>query len=101
VASNLANADTPGYVARELDFADHLRRAAHDAVTPRPAPPSGLPSGPQVVEQPITAIGIDGNTVDAGREMATLADAGTQYLAGTQMLMARLRTLRAAIRDGR
>src|SRR5689334_15116975 len=28
IASNIANADTPGYVARELDFATALRQAA-------------------------------------------------------------------------
>ena len=30
LASNIANADTPGYVARDMDFATALREAAHE-----------------------------------------------------------------------
>ena len=100
VASNLANADTPGYVAQELDFTEHLRRAAHEALTPDKAAPA-ITDGPRVIEQKNSVAGLDGNTVDAGREMSTLAEAGMQFLAGAQMLQARLRTLRAAIREGR
>jgi flagellar basal-body rod protein FlgB len=103
VSSNIANADTPGYAAKELDFADYLRRAAHQALAPQG--PSGAADqpldSPRVIEQAISAVGIDGNTVDMGREMAALADSGMQYLAGTQLLQLRLRTLRAAIREGR
>ncbi len=32
IASNIANADTPGYVARDMDFASALRQATGDAV---------------------------------------------------------------------
>lgn len=103
VASNLANADTPGYVAKELDFADYMREAAQEAMNPSTGTneSKGFIAMPHVVEQTPGTIGIDGNTVDAGREMSTLADAGTQYLAGTQLLQSRLRTLRTAIREGR
>ena len=100
VAGNLANADTPGYVARELDFGDFLREAAAQSLAPNQAERKELAS-PRVVDQQSTTIGIDGNTVDPGREMSTLAEAGTKYLEGTQLLQMRLRTLRAAIREGR
>jgi flagellar basal-body rod protein FlgB len=105
VASNLANADTPGFAAQELDFAEHLKRAAQAAVSGSPAQPENQAPMPlihtlRVVEQ-TGAAGLDGNTVDVGREMSTLADTGMRYLAGTQMLQSRLRTLRAAIREGR
>ncbi|MDX6385040.1 MAG: flagellar basal-body rod protein FlgB [Blastocatellia bacterium] len=98
VAGNLANADTPGYAARELDFDDFLRDAASQALNPA-ANKSG--SELRVVEQQTTTIGIDGNTVDAGREMSTLAEAGMKYLEGAQLLQLRLRTLRMAIREGK
>lgn len=104
VASNLANADTPGYVAQELDFAEHLQRAAHEALTPSFATSQAAPattSGLRVIAQKNSVAGLDGNTVDSGREMSTLGEAGMQFLAGTQMLQARLRMLRAAIREGR
>lgn len=101
VAANIANADTPGFAARELDFAEYLKQAAREAV----APASGfapLPEdAPRVIERADSAAGIDGNSVDVGREMTTLSDAGLQFLAGTNMLQSRLRTLRSAIREGR
>ncbi|MDH4062587.1 MAG: flagellar basal body rod protein FlgB, partial [Aquincola sp.] len=33
IASNIANADTPGYVARDMDFAAALRQATGQAAT--------------------------------------------------------------------
>ena len=102
VAGNLANAETPGYHAREVDFKDYLSRAAEDALTGQPADGRAkLPATLNVVEQASGTIGLDGNTVDVGRETATLAEAGMQYLTGAQLLQSRLRTLRAAIREGR
>ncbi|MGH9903155.1 MAG: flagellar basal body rod protein FlgB, partial [Pyrinomonadaceae bacterium] len=32
-AGNIANADTPGYAAKELEFSDYLRGAAREALT--------------------------------------------------------------------
>ena len=46
-------------------------------------------------------MGVDGNTVDAAREMATLAEAGGKYTTGAQLLQMRFRTLRTAIREGK
>jgi len=100
VASNLANADTPGYVARELDFNDFLREAAEQSLAPNQNERKQL-SQPRIVEQQSMTIGIDGNTVDAGREMSTLAEAGTKYLEGSQLLQMRLKSLRLAIREGK
>lgn len=107
VSNNIANAETPGYHARDLDFADHLRRAADQATAPQigndqEGRPENLLDRPRVFEQPLPEIvRLDGNTVDMRREMSTLAETGVQFLAGTQMLQSRLRTLRAAIREGR
>ncbi len=106
-SGNIANADTPGYVSRELKFDDYLKTAARDAVTPlalrdsNAASSQNLMNAPRIVEQTSTSISIDGNTVDTAREMSTLAETGVQFLTGTQLLQSRLRTLRAAIREGR
>jgi len=103
VSSNVANVDTPGYRAKELDFSEQLHRAASDAVTPGAANAllKANADGLGVVEQLGNATGIDGNTVDMEHEMATLAQAGGQYMSGLQLLQSRLRTLRIAIREGR
>src|SRR5258706_4654872 len=84
IAGNLANADTPGYSAKELDFSDFLREAAQQSLETGNS--NTTPSGPRVVEQQSMTIGLDGNTVDTGREMSTLAEAGMKYLEGTQLL---------------
>lgn len=102
IAGNIANADTPGYVAKELDFEDYLREAARQSSLPLAQQNrQGLTSQPRVVEQTPTTIGLDGNTVDAGREMADLAQAGSNFNFGAKMLQSRLRLLRTAIREGR
>ena len=105
VAGNLANADTPGYAAKELDFAGFLRSAAREALAPQQnaaGQQTAFADSPRVIEQRAPGVTrLDGNTVDAGREMSTMAEAGMQFLAGTQLLQSRLRTLRAAIREGR
>ena len=102
VAGNLANADTPGYKAMELDFSDFLERAAHAALNPgRAAAHTAFADAPLVVEQESATPGLDGNTVDAAREAAALAEIGVSHLAGAQLIQSRFRTLRAAIREGR
>ncbi len=102
IAGNIANADTPGYVAKELDFDDFLRDAARESSLPLAKQNgNGLTSGMRVVEQTPTAVGLDGNTVDAGREMADLAQAGSNFNFGAKMLQSRLRLLRTAIREGK
>ena len=102
VSSNLANADTPGFQAQELDFAEYLKQATQEALTPNTAgTPSMLALSPRTVPQAGRIAGLDGNNVDAGQEMAAMADTGMRYLTGTTILQSRLRTLRTAIREGR
>jgi flagellar basal-body rod protein FlgB len=102
-AGNVANADTPGYQAKELDFSDYLRDASRLALAPQTAnrTQSMTASEPRVIEQQTSVTGIDGNNVDVQREMTTMAEAGMKYMAGVQLLQSRLRTLRTAIREGR
>lgn len=102
VAGNIANADTPGYVAKELEFGDYLREAARQSELPSSQQNwDNLGTAPRVVEQTPTTIGLDGNTVDAGREMAELSQTGMKFNFGAKMLQSRLRLLRSAIREGR
>lgn len=100
IAGNIANADTPNYNAKEFRFEDFLRDAAQQSELPVSRQTDYL-SPTQIVEQPPTVIGLDGNTVDIGKEMSDLAQAGTSFNFGAKMLQSRLRTLRMAIREGR
>ena len=101
VSSNIANADTPGYKAKTLEFDEYLKEAARQSALPLSQRSNDFAEGPRVAEAVPTVIGFDGNTVDAGREMADLAQAGSNFNFGAKMLQSRFRLLRAAIREGR
>ncbi len=99
IAGNIANADTPGFVAKELQFDDYLKRAAQMSDEPNQ---NNFELGePRVVEQTGNAVGLDGNTVDPQREMSDLAQVGSNFNFGAKMLQSRLRLLRMAIREGK
>lgn len=103
IAGNIANADTPGYAAKQLDFESYLKDAARQAsLSASQQSQNAVPlSELRVVEKDSPAIGLDGNTVDTGREMAELAQAGTSFNFGAKMLQSHLRMMRTAIREGK
>ena len=101
LASNIANAATPGYKARDLDFASML------------APP-GAPtlattsSGHFASAQPGEAGGIryrvpvqpslDGNTVELATEQLQFAETAVRYRSTLSLLNGRISTLTAALK---
>lgn len=107
IASNLANADTPGYRARDIDFNGALQAAAQARQAPTPlgqeARPGHLPlaaaNGLQdfhvarVAAQP----SLDGNTVDPDAERAAYGRAALEYRASLNFLESKVRTLMTAI----
>ena len=103
VAGNIANADTPGYKAKELKFDDYLKDATEQAMLPpsqrnaQNFPSSSL----KITEQDSLTVGMDGNTVDTGKEMADMAQIGMNFNFGAKILQSRLRLLRTAIREGK
>jgi flagellar basal-body rod protein FlgB len=103
ISGNIANAETPGYKAKQLEFGSYLKNAAMEAMTSSGTDNAGSTSldSPKIVDQVATTIGVDGNTVDLSKEMSSMAEAGMQYLTGTQLLQARFKTLRTAIREGK
>jgi len=102
IASNLANADTPGYKAKDLDF-DAALRASTDAPPLRttnhqhfafPARPGVLPFQFQRAElQP----SLDGNSVDAHAERAAFGRAALEYRASVNFIEGKVHTLMTAI----
>jgi flagellar basal-body rod protein FlgB len=104
IASNIANADTPNYRARDLDFDAALRRAggeaggldATSAAHYKVADSAGSPGAAQVYRVPMQA-SLDGNTVDTDFENAAFARAALEYRASLSFVEGRVRTLLAAI----
>ncbi len=107
IASNIANADTPGYVAREMDFATALRQATGQAETPgrlaastvghlQPAAGARAEAGLRYASASQT--NLDRNTVDMDRERASFADNSVKYEATLRFINGSVRTMLDAIR---
>jgi flagellar basal-body rod protein FlgB len=109
LARNLANADTPGYKARDLDFRDALAAASTSRAgggrlalaTTRPGHlDAGTATGPVDAELKYRvplAPALDGNTVDAQLEQAAFAENAVRFQATLTFLNARFRSLMTAI----
>src|SRR5262245_24580997 len=84
LSSNIANSETPGYRARELDFAGELQKVlgeSQDPVMKTDPRHMDLASGSMshVVMDDSGAMGADGNNVDLDISMGKLADNSRQY----------------------
>lgn len=93
IASNIANADTPGYQAKELDFEGAMRRA--------------LDSGNDVSRvngeihnQINDVVREDGNTVNRDSEMVSLAQNQLLFDAAAELVKKKLALLKYSITDG-
>mgnify|MGYP001195875074 CR=1 FL=1 len=105
LAANIANADTPGYQARDLDFASALAQARSGAsgagtttVTRagHMASASGAADGSLKWRSPDQA-SLDGNTVDLDRERANFADNALRYEATLRFINGHVKTMLSAI----
>jgi flagellar basal-body rod protein FlgB len=107
LASNIANADTPGYQARDIDFARALREASGElANTPMAATQSGHMSaltGARSDSQKTYALAaqtnLDSNTVDMDRERANFADNSVKYEATLRFINGTVRTTLDAMKS--
>lgn len=108
LANNLANADTPGYLARDVDFRKILSAASGNAAaaslplqagTPGQIGTTGAAADTLAYRVP-TQPSMDGNTVDAQAEQAAFAANGVHYQASLSFITAQIRMLRTAISGG-
>jgi flagellar basal-body rod protein FlgB len=97
LASNLANIDTPGFRAQELDFKAALR----DAFEKPTSGTEGPALTPKMVEDTGAPARADGNTVDLDLQMGKLAANSERYLALARILGRRVALLRSAIEETR
>ena len=88
VASNIANADTPGYKTQDLDFKSSFQMAL-DGGSPQPVQVAGL-----------TAKN-DGNNVDLDREARLLAENAMRFNAASNLMRSQLNTIKEAIQGGK
>ena len=113
LASNIANADTPNYKARDIDFASAMQGALAKTQPPAgvlnqtaaghvPGAASGdvLPDGTPLLYRNPSQGAADGNTVDMDVERNQFADNALRYEAGITMINMQIKGLLAAIQGG-
>ena len=115
IASNIANADTPGYKARDFDFASALRNATAGTGTSE-SNPSGLGRslGTAIARNVLTPGGraqpalnyaqphqthLDNNTVDMDRERGAFVDNAVKFEATLRFINGSVRTLQDAMKS--
>ncbi|GGX77949.1 flagellar basal body rod protein FlgB [Litchfieldella qijiaojingensis] len=109
LASNIANADTPNYKARDFDFSKELSRVMENGrgsgaglsltttsashIEARASAPVSRELLYRVPEQP----SLDGNTVDMDRERTQFADNAVRYQAALTLINSRIQGLKKAM----
>ncbi|MDD2897303.1 MAG: flagellar basal body rod protein FlgB [Desulfuromonadaceae bacterium] len=117
IASNIANAETPNFIPKSLDFEQELQGALKErqsgqrsSTVPHPrhipvrgaAAASGIQSVTgRVIETPAKTPGKDGNAVELENEMGRMAENQVMFNASVQMLNKKFEGLRSAIREGK
>jgi flagellar basal-body rod protein FlgB len=92
VAANIANADTPGYQTRDLDFQSEFQRATLQAADG---------AKPSAVEVPGLKVKNDGNNVSVDREARLLAENALRFHMASELMRSELRMVRSAITEGK
>ncbi|WP_088286092.1 flagellar basal body rod protein FlgB [Ideonella sp. A 288] len=108
IASNIANADTPGYVARDMDFARALREATgaqrvDGAMATTQAGHMALAAGardePDLLYASHAQDSVDRNTVDLDRERNSFADNAVKYEATLRFINGSVRSMLDAMKS--
>jgi flagellar basal-body rod protein FlgB len=91
LASNIANAATPGYKARDFDFKKALDAASGGEST------GGAAEAAAGYRVPLQA-SLDGNTVELGTEQTLFAENAVQYRTTLSFLQGRVSTIMSALK---
>jgi flagellar basal-body rod protein FlgB len=88
VASNIANADTPGYKTKDIDFQAEFRNLIEG-------------SAPHATEVAGLKTKNDGNNVSLDREARLLSENALRFTVASNLLRAEIRAVKSAIQEGR
>jgi flagellar basal-body rod protein FlgB len=108
IASNIANADTPGFVAKDMDFAGALRAATGSLPAAQQmqttnaghiTAASGAAGAPDLRFATAAQTNLDSNSVDMDRERASFADNSVKYEATLRFINGSVRTMLDAMRS--
>lgn len=88
VASNIANADTPGYKTQDFDFQREFANALDGGAAPHATQVSGL------------AVKNDGNNVSLDREARLLSENALRFSVASSLMRDQLQSIKSAIKEG-
>lgn len=107
LAANIANADTPNFKARDIDFRSALGGALQGGgistpielamTSSRHIGASGVATSPQMLYRNEEQSSVDGNTVNMDTERAAFAENALQYEASLTFIGSILTTMQKAI----
>lgn len=105
ISSNVANVETPGYRAVDLDFTSELKRAfGQNYSALAKTNPQHMDIGSDGVSRLVPdlsgATKADGNNVDIDIQMGKLTIAGDRFSGAANLLRKKLRAISAAIKFG-
>lgn len=104
LASNIANADTPGFKARDIDFRSLLAQAGGTAMTMKTTRPGHIggntasASNAELLYRVPTQTSLDGNTVNSQIEQAQFTENAVRYQSTLTFLNGKFKGLRLAIK---
>ena len=87
VAGNIANANTPGYRTKDIDFQSEYANLLEGG-------------SPQVVEPQELKGKNDGNNVSLDREMRLLSENAIRFGVASNLLHSKIKEIRTAIKEG-
>ena len=109
-SANIANAETPGYNAKKIDFENELSRALQMEGIPgvESSSPEHFPTvegainkvQADVYDNPDINMNNDKNTVDLEKEMATLTENSIIYKAAIELMRKKMAALRYSVTEG-
>jgi len=108
ISSNIANADTPGFKAKSVDFEQTFREVLgtndqlpiQSAEDGHIAPQAYDPVFPEIYEETNGVESLDGNTVDRAAEMAKMSENQIMYDSSVEMLKKKLGMLKYTVAEG-
>lgn len=107
LAANIANADTPGYKARDIDFRAALKQVQNtgpgqieqmQVTNKRHLRGTDDMGGDEVLYRQPLQPSLDGNTVESHVEMAAFTENSMRYLMSLRFISGKFKTLNMAIR---
>jgi len=103
LAANIANADTPGFKASDIDFRSVLAKAGGEEMVMQTTHANHLGgssavSSPDLLYRIPTQPSVDGNTVDTQVEQAEFAENAVRYQSTLTFLNGKFKGLRLAIK---